>query len=381
MDNNLQQYLDYIFKYFDGLRANQGGYFTRNIYNDRSINQEFRNHTFDVLNVLIQNDIIYADDPKGTLPFIKITQSGYDFLQGGDLPLRGLSLFYLIDLSQSSDYIYNRLWDFIGNDKTAPFYLKGSWFFNVIAPYVGLSSHTYSSYTKERVEKGESATRNVWFRELFVKLKPEELEPFLRDLSNKIIEIYQPLYTAPIESDDELDEILNAEPVSFSNDALPTLTSLVDSKRTDSKKKVIFISYTWETSITPNHKEWVRHLADRLQSDGFDVRLDQYQPLGTEMNHFMTTSVTEADRIILICSPTFKQKSDHMQDASGFEASMISNDLIKDITRTKFLPIFRIGEPKECMPNYLGNRNGLIWHENDDDKAKYAVLVEDLRKN
>lgn len=380
MNNNLQQYLDYIFKYFDGLIANQGGYFTRSIYHDRNINQEFRIHTFDVLNVLIQNDVIYFDDRKDSLPFIKITQKGYDYMQGGDLPLRGLSLFHLIDLTKTSDQIYERLWDFIGNDNTAPFYLKGSWFFNVIAPYVGISSHTYSSYTKDRVEKGESAARNVWFRELFMKLKPEDLDRFLIDLSNKIIEIYQPLYTTPIESDDELDEILDATSVSVSNDALVPRTSPVHSNLTVSKK-VIFISYTWETATTPHHKEWVRHLADRLQSDGFDVRLDQYQPLGTEMNHFMTTSVSEADHILLICTPTFKQKSDHMQDASGFEASMISNDLIKDITRTKFLPIFRIGEPNECMPNYLGNRNGLIWHENDNEEAKYAVLIEDLRRN
>ncbi|MDE6648984.1 MAG: hypothetical protein K2K45_03540, partial [Muribaculaceae bacterium] len=254
MDNNLQQYLDYIFKYFDGLRANQGGYFTRNIYNDRNINQEFRIHTFDVLNVLIQNDVIYTDDPNGTLPFIKISQRGYDFMQGGDLPLSALSLLNLIDLTKSSEQIYNRLWEFIGNERTAPFYLKGSSFFNVIAPYVELSSHTYSSYTKERVKKGESASRNVWFRELFMKLKQEDLEPFLRDLSNKIVEIYQPLYITPAEVDDELDDILNANPISVPNDTLATRNYPVDSNLMISKKKVIFISYTWETGTSPYHK-------------------------------------------------------------------------------------------------------------------------------
>ena len=220
----------------------------------------------------------------------------------------------------------------------------------------------------------------MWFRELFMSLKAEDLEPFFNDLSRKIIDIYQPLYTAPVELDDELDE--NSDIVSSLQytDISTTTKSSLDSNQEISNKKVIFISYTWETTITPGHKEWVKRLADTLKRDGFDVRLDQYQPLGTEMSHFMSKSVAESNRILLICTPIFKQRSDNMQNACGFEASMISNNLINDITSTKFLPIFRIGEPNECMPEYLGNRNGLIWHANDDDKAKYDELVADLRR-
>lgn len=30
------------------------------------------------------------------------------------------------------------------------------------------------------------------------------------------------------------------------------------------------------------------------------------------------------------------------------------------------------------MPDYLGNRNALVWHSNDDDTAKLEELLKDL---
>lgn len=378
MTNNLKTYLDYIFKNFKGMKIGQGGFFTRTWNNDRNTDREFKTHAFDVLNCLVQNKLLLADNYQTHMPFIKLGEKGFEYMQGGDLELGNLSLAELIDLS-SPDQIYNRVWDFIGNADTAPFYLKGPEFFRVIAPYVGLSSFTYSQYTQSLVNEGKSTSRPYWYRELFGKLKPQEIESFLNDLSRKIIDIYQPLYRAPAEPDDDLFAVLDTVTPMTDHPTTPTTDSALPSVGTD--KKVIFITYTWETAITPGHKAWVKALAERLVSDGFDVRLDQFQPLGTEMNHFMANSVKQADRILLICTPTFKNRQDEVEKASGFEASLISNDLIKDIKSTKFVPIIRIGEPEECMPAYLGNRNGLIWRSVDNAEQKYSELLSDLKNN
>lgn len=146
-------------------------------------------------------------------------------------------------------------------------------------------------------------------------------------------------------------------------------------------RKKIFISYTWETQQTPGHKDWVKSLAERLNNYGFEVLFDQYQPLGTEMNGFMNRSVRTADRILLICTPTLKQCSDNLENASGLEASMISRELLNDLTSIKIIPIVRIGEPKDSLPLYLGNRNALIWHEGVDEVEKFNTLVSELNRD
>lgn len=378
MTNNLQKYLDYIFHSFAGFKIGQGGFFTRTWNNDRKTDREFKTHVFDVANVLFQNGVLCFDGDNHTLPFVKLGQNGFDFMQGGNLQLSNLSISELIDISQSKENIYNRLWDFVGNEQTAPFYLKGSDYYNTIAPYVGLSSYTYSQYTRNRISEGKSASRISWYRETFYALNPNDIESFLNDLSNKIVSIYQPQYSA-VEEDSAVDEIEWADivtPTSQSNRVSgPTVPAASEVKR------VIFITYTWETSVTPGHKEWVKSLAEALIKNGFDVRLDQFQPFGTEMNVFMAESVREADRILLICTPTFKSRQDNVDNAAGFEASLISNNLLKNIKSTKFVPIIRIGDPAECMPDYLGNRNGLIWRIEDDSKQKFEELLSDLKRN
>lgn len=371
--NILKLYLDKIFGEFEkiGAKVGQGGYFTRTWYNDRTLTQGYKIHLGEVLNVLLQNEHITADNPRG-LPFLRLTQSGFEYLQGGDLSITALSLNQFISTEEAQNHIFEQLWSFIGKEDEAPFYLNGSDFFNTIAPYVGLTSYSYSQYTKERIEDGKSAARIEWYRELFYKLPQDAIESFLNDISLVIVKIYNPLLRVTEEdvSDSMIEEVLSLPNVENVNHAQ------LDSKE---RKIVIFISYTWETEITPGHKKWVKSLANILVSEGFEVLFDQYQPLGTEMNHFMADAVKRADRILLICTPTFKQRSDDMQNACGFEASMISNELIKNVTSTKFLPIVRIGTPKNVMPTYLGNRNALIWHDGDDDKTNADKLIKDLK--
>ena len=367
---NLSQYLQKILGAFEGYKVGQGGYFTRTWYNERTSNA-YKTHLSDVLDVLLQNDIITYDD-NGGLPFLKLAQAGYDYMQGAELPLRKLSLRDLIDCSQPSEKVLDRIWNFIGKDNEAPFYLRGPEYFNTISSFVGLSSLTYSMYIDERKKRNKSTSRITWYRELFLKLKKEDIPAFLTDLSYRIISIYQPLFMSEEELTDDI--CFNTIPELTNNDAEDVYID-------KTYKKVIFISYTWEEDKNPKHKEWVRSLADRLKAVGFDIRFDQYQPLGTNMDNFMVNSVKESDRIILICTPEFKRRSDNMISAAGFEASLISNDLIENITTNKFLPIVRIGNVREAMPLYLGNRNALIWKGEDLDYKLFDKLVEDLDKN
>ena len=68
----------------------------------------------------------------------------------------------------------------------------------------------------------------------------------------------------------------------------------------------VFISYSWEDD---EHKNWVRSLTDKLLENGIDATLDQYDlSLGDRLPQFMEQSVTNADYVLIICTPTYKKR-------------------------------------------------------------------------
>lgn len=78
----------------------------------------------------------------------------------------------------------------------------------------------------------------------------------------------------------------------------------------------IFVSYSWET---PEHKEWVFHLSERLRKEGINVILDRWDlPLGGDRTYFMENSVRISDFVLLVCTPTYAQKSNGRVGGVGY---------------------------------------------------------------
>ena len=75
----------------------------------------------------------------------------------------------------------------------------------------------------------------------------------------------------------------------------------------------VFISYSWEDD---EHKEWVKGLADRLLSDGINATIDKYDLSAADrLPHFMEESISNADFVLIICTPKYKEKSDIIRNA------------------------------------------------------------------
>jgi len=86
----------------------------------------------------------------------------------------------------------------------------------------------------------------------------------------------------------------------------------------------VFISYSWEDEA---HKEWVRSLADSLLANGIDAILDQYDlSLGDRLPQFMEQSIANSDYVLIICTPTYKKKSDTRNGGVGYEGHIISGE-------------------------------------------------------
>ena len=141
--------------------------------------------------------------------------------------------------------------------------------------------------------------------------------------------------------------------------------------------KEVFISYGWEDE---DHTDWVHNLARSL-SDFFTVKIDEKLPFGGDLNVFMEQNVANADRVILILTPTYKHKADNRENGVGYESVIISSELFKNQQTNKFIPIIRKGSIQDSYPIYLGNRKGLFMTDDATYDDKFKELIEDIRCN
>jgi hypothetical protein len=88
------------------------------------------------------------------------------------------------------------------------------------------------------------------------------------------------------------------------------------------KRPKSLVSYSWEDET---HKDRVRKLATRLRADGVDVTLDRWhsEP-GDQIPAFMERDVRENDYVIAICTPNFKERSDHRDGGVGYEGDIMT---------------------------------------------------------
>ncbi len=138
----------------------------------------------------------------------------------------------------------------------------------------------------------------------------------------------------------------------------------------------VFISYSWEDE---EHKDWVRSLTDQLIENGIDATLDQYDlTLGDRLPQFMEQSITAADYVLIICTPTYKEKADNRQGGVGYEGHIISGELFSKGNERKFIPVVRKGDVKTTIPTYLSEKLGIDLSGKTDYESNFRDLVTTL---
>jgi hypothetical protein len=133
-----------------------------------------------------------------------------------------------------------------------------------------------------------------------------------------------------------------------------------------------FISYAWEGEET---KTWVKRLATQLRGNGIDAKLDQWEVIpGDQMPHFMEKSVRENDYVIIVCSPTYKNKSENRIGGVGYEGNIMTAEVLQTSQNRKFIPILQSGSKETSIPSWL---SGKYFVDLSSD-AHYEKNFEDL---
>lgn len=139
----------------------------------------------------------------------------------------------------------------------------------------------------------------------------------------------------------------------------------------------VFISYSWEGE---DHKDWVRHLTDSLLKNGIDATLDQYDlKLGDRLPQFMEQAIAGANYVLVICTPTYKEKSDARKGGVGYEGHIISGELFSNGNERKFIPIIRKGTVQTAMPASLSGKLGIDLTSGPHYVSNFSDLLTTLQ--
>ena len=101
----------------------------------------------------------------------------------------------------------------------------------------------------------------------------------------------------------------------------------------------LFVSYSHDTE---QHKDWVLTLATRLMANGVDVILDQWDlTLGADLPRFMEQGLSEAKRVLAICTDAYVQKANAGRGGVGYEKMILTAQLMQEISSDRIIPVVR----------------------------------------
>jgi hypothetical protein len=134
-----------------------------------------------------------------------------------------------------------------------------------------------------------------------------------------------------------------------------------------------FISYAWEADA---HRRWVEGFAATLRQYGIEAIIDQwYTAYGDQLPHFMEASIRDADYVLIICTPTYKERSDGRSGGVGYEGDIIAGEVLAGANPRKFIPILRRGTQHDAIPTSLIGKK-YVDLTGDDIDARVMELVD-----
>ena len=138
-----------------------------------------------------------------------------------------------------------------------------------------------------------------------------------------------------------------------------------------------FISYAWSS---PDHKAWVRRLAERITEDGTYTILDEWdlRPGGDPI-HFMEQSITNPSvkKVLIICDRTYKEKADSRAGGVGTETQILTPEIYQKADQSKYAALVTEvdSEGKAYVPTFYGGRIFIDFSDPDREEEAYEELT------
>jgi hypothetical protein len=137
-----------------------------------------------------------------------------------------------------------------------------------------------------------------------------------------------------------------------------------------------FVSYSWEND---EHKAWVRALSERLRTDGVNVTLDLWSAApGDQLPAFMERAIRENDFVLVVCTPTYREKSNRRSGGVGYEGDIMTGASFVSADHRKFIPVLRRGPWREAAPTWAAGKYYVDLSAEPYSESAYADLLSTL---
>lgn len=138
----------------------------------------------------------------------------------------------------------------------------------------------------------------------------------------------------------------------------------------------VFISYSHDSQT---HKNWVLQLATRLRGNGVNAILDQWNlKLGSDLPSFMERGLSQANRVICVCSGNYVKKANEGIKGTGYEKRIMTSELIEDQNTAWIIPLIKNNPSSKKVPIFLKGRLYIDFEDAALYEAKYEQLLRDL---
>lgn len=138
----------------------------------------------------------------------------------------------------------------------------------------------------------------------------------------------------------------------------------------------VFISYTHESA---QHRQWVLKLATDLRRNGVDAVIDYWEcNYGTELNLFMEKGIRNSDRVLLVCTPSYRKKANAGRGGVGYERLVVTSEIAKDIQTDKFICALRAGTEQSSIPSFASSRLFIDFRKDGDYDDNLEELLRDI---
>ncbi|ABQ26033.1 toll/interleukin-1 receptor domain-containing protein [Geotalea uraniireducens] len=140
----------------------------------------------------------------------------------------------------------------------------------------------------------------------------------------------------------------------------------------------VFISYSHDNR---DHKRWVAELASALRSNGVEVIFDQWDlGPGDDVPKFMEQSVRSADRVLMICTEQYVHKADDGNGGVGYEAMIVTGELVRDLGTSKFIPVIHQPPGSDLRPVSVSTRFYVDLGNSETYDEQFEILLRELHK-
>lgn len=146
----------------------------------------------------------------------------------------------------------------------------------------------------------------------------------------------------------------------------------------DDSAPLVFVSYSHDSA---EHKYWVGQLAAALRENGVDVIFDQWDVgLGDDLPKFMERGVRESDRVLMVCTENYVTKADEGKGGVGYEAMVVTGELIEDLGTNKFIPVVRQPNDGFQLPRSVGTRLAVDFSDSSLFDEKLEELLREIHQ-